>query len=522
MRRGRLFWLILWLLGWASSGAIPARAQEDDPPVLKMMQTAFGTLDAETTELRWQFEGQAGQSVSVLAQRLSGDLDPTIEVIDTRGRRLVEGDDIAYPDQLDAALEAIELPRDGMYTLRVASYEGEATAGEFALSLLPAYADPVLRDDFSGEPMWQVQGDQAESSVRNGQLTLTVTAANATPWAAPDMGVSLPNPAYVQVQAEVTNTPDYWEYGLVLPTADEGSYYQFSVSSRGDWAFQARQGETWEVIHDWSDDQAVDAIDGPAALGVRVDGDTFTFYLNGAELGSETSDLLGPPAGFGLSAGSIDQQETLPEVRFSDLLVTAPLPTAEEASGEAPLEAWQARDSAAVVAELAARGVISEGGQQVMLVPESFTSTALPGIQSLGLGQGRTQTDFVMSANLSMESDSAENACGLIFRQESDDHYGLFFADGLGGLGLAEWRAERFDPAFYTDQRPTDAGEPADGLDHVILVAYGDSVRVYLNGALVMNRAYPAVSGGVAIAALSYDGTFVNCRFGDTWLWTWD
>ena len=139
-RRARFLWLIVWLLGWASSGALPTRpvrAQTDDLPVLKLMQTVFGTLDGATTELRWQFDGQAGDVVSVLAQRLNGDLDPTVEIIDTRGRRLVEGDDIAYPAQLDAALEGIELPRDGTYTLRVASYEGDPDDGRLRAEPAP-------------------------------------------------------------------------------------------------------------------------------------------------------------------------------------------------------------------------------------------------------------------------------------------------------------------------------------------------------------------------------------------------
>ena len=381
----------------------------------------------------------------------------------------------------------------------------------------------MLRDDFSGEPDWQVRGDQGEVSLQDGQLTLAVTAANATPWAAPTLDVNLPGQAYIQVQAEVANAPDYWEYGLVLPTA-EADYYQFSVSSRGDWAFQARQGETWTVLRDWTEDPAVAAIeDGSAALGVLIDGADFSFYLDGKLLGSETADLLGRPTGFGVSAGAIDRQETLPEVSFSNLLVTAPLSSPDAATRTETLELWRSRDSATVVAELADQGVVDAGGQQVMLVPESFTSTGLAGIQTLPLGQGRTQTDFVLSTSLSIESDSAENACGLIFRQEGATHYSLFFLDGLGGLGLAEWRTERFDPAYYTDQAPQAALDAAPaGYDQVILVAAGDNVRLYLNGVLVAVQPNPAVTGGVGIAALSYDGTFVNCRFGDTWLWTWD
>lgn len=512
---------ILLLGGLGLSGLVAA--QEDDLPVLRLMDSVTGRLDAATTEQRWQFEASQGDRVSVLAQRLDGDLDPLLQIFDGRGRLLAENDDIAYPERLDAALEGVELPRDGTYELRVAAFEGEgaATQGRFRVTLLPAYADPLLVDDFDGATAWEVvSGGEAEAQVAAGDLTFEVLEAGTVAWAVPVMPVQVPDQAYVQAQAEVTNEADYWEVGLVFRLAEEG-FFLFSVSSRGDWAFQSGQAGRLTPIEDWREHPALADLEGLATLGVLMDGSRFSFYANGVLLGEAESDLLAAPGGIGLSVGSVDRQTVLPVVRFGGLLVSTPLATAEDQTAEtAGLASWQSPTSEPIIIELVEQGLIPAGGSQVMLVPESFTSKALAGLQTLGLGQGRTQTDFVLGTTVRIESDSPENGCGLLFRQESEAHYSLLFLDALGGLGLAEWQTDRFDPAFYTDWRPSSGTPTTTG--RVVLVAAGDEVRVYLDGQLAAVRSNPAVSGGIGIAALSYDGVFVNCHFGDTWLVTWE
>jgi len=171
------------------------------------------------------------------------------------------------------------------------------------------------------------------------------------------------------------------------------------------------------------------------------------------------------------------------------------------------------------MAELAALGLVPEGGRQVMLVPDSFTTVSRSGMQVLPLGQGRTQIDFVLGATVSLESEGADNACGLFFRRVDESRYSLAFVDGLGGVGVAEWQTDRFEPAFYR----TDPGGFA-GLTgaRLLVVGVGDRVRVYLNGQLAADRPNPALQGGIGIAALSYDGRPVNCQFDNTWLWTWE
>ncbi len=507
-----------------------AGAQEE-PPLIRRMQTVFGAVDDAAPEARWQFEAVAGERVSVLVQPVGGALDPYVQLLDPNGDVLAENDDIAYPERLSAALEGIEIPRAGVYTIRVTRYGFEAgdSAGDFALTLLPGYAAPALWETFSDGGVWSVgEENRAEAQVVDGQLELTATAQDALVWAVPADAETLPAQAYLQVEAGVQNDPDYWEYGLVFRQSSPENFYVFAVSSRGDWAFLAHTGPSaWRAIQDWTAHPALRDPEPHGVLGVLMDGSAFTFFYNGVELATASDDTYPDPGTVGVSAGTVDRQETLPVIRYDNLLATVPLPpmlSAVEAIRPEPLSTWEARDPTPIVAELEQQGVIPGGARTRMFVPESFVEISRAGMNHLSLGQGRTQTDFVMGTTIRLDSHSAENGCGLIFRRAGDDHYSLFFVDGRPGYGVAVWSGGRFEPAFYAlGGGETGTALLRSGTDtRALLVGQGDRLQVYLNGQWAATQPNPALNGGVGIVALSFDSTFVNCRFFNTWLWTWE
>jgi len=55
-----------------------------------------------------------------------------------------------------------------------------------------------------------------------------------------------------------------------------------------------------------------------------------------------------------------------------------------------------------------------------------------------------------------------------------------------------------------------------------VLVVQDDRALLFLDGQPVLVQRNTPVPGGVGIAALNYDGVYLNCQFDDTWLWTWD
>jgi hypothetical protein len=513
LRLGLLCWLALLAAGPR------VLAQAGAAPTLTMMETVVGRLEARSPEARWQFEASAGDVISLVARPLTDGIDPVLQVLDGTGRSIAGADDIAYPDRLAAAIEALEIPRDDTYTVLVSLFDADAT-GEFALSLLPAYAAPILVDAFDGSRAWGTgNGSLAEASLVDGRLLLEIDVSNALGWAVPEDAPQVPLDAYVQVNAAVTNAPDYWEYGLILRQASPTSYYLFSVSSRGDWAFLVRSGSaTWVHLQDWTEDPLLADLEGAARLGVAMTGDLFTFYVNGRVLGTVIADAIMTPGQVALSIGTIDRQETFPKVVFDDLLITEPLPASDATVAAESLESWQAADSAPIMTELVAVGLVPEGGSQVMLIPSSFTTVSRAGINVLPLGQGRTQADFILSTAITLDSEGADNACGVFFRrEENSDRYGLAFLDGLGGAGITYRQGDDFAESFYSEP-----GFEALSRVRLLLVGQGDYVRLYVNGALQAIHPHPAVTGGLGIAALSYDDRYVNCQFDDTWVWAWN
>lgn len=96
-----------------------------------------GYIGGAVSEVRYTFEAQAGDSVSIQMERLSGDLDPLLIVLDANGSELVRNDDAPIPTDYNAAIEGFSIPAAGAYTI-VATRFQEAdglSEGDFALTL---------------------------------------------------------------------------------------------------------------------------------------------------------------------------------------------------------------------------------------------------------------------------------------------------------------------------------------------------------------------------------------------------
>jgi hypothetical protein len=82
----------------------------------------------------WQFDGQAGQTLTVTMRRVSGSLDPFLKLNDLNGDLLAWNDDAADPELgQDAQIVLVELRETGTYTLEATRYDG---AGRYSLVIV--------------------------------------------------------------------------------------------------------------------------------------------------------------------------------------------------------------------------------------------------------------------------------------------------------------------------------------------------------------------------------------------------
>ena len=138
-----LFALIVLLFA-----ALPVAAQTGTPtptptataapiPVFPLRPGSIeGNINDVQPRLRYSFEANAGDSVSLLMENTSGDLDPLLFLYDPTGELLERNDDLQTGNR-DAQI-AITLTRSGMYTVEAARFEGVPTSGTFRLTLTVA------------------------------------------------------------------------------------------------------------------------------------------------------------------------------------------------------------------------------------------------------------------------------------------------------------------------------------------------------------------------------------------------
>ena len=132
-------------------------------PRLNAFDPVVSILNDDNLSQEWQFSGQANQIISLVASRRTGDLDPVITLVDSEGAIVASNDNSTFTNQT-ARLEAIQLPQNDIYTVRV-SREGMnygSSSGQFELVLLEGLsvfdnAAPITR---------VIQLDQGSSSTQ--------------------------------------------------------------------------------------------------------------------------------------------------------------------------------------------------------------------------------------------------------------------------------------------------------------------------------------------------------------------
>ncbi len=473
--------------------------------------SVVGNLAAGGTET-WTFNAVGGEVMSLVLESTSG-LDPLLVLLSETGAVLVSEDDYDYPNSRDAIVQSVTLPFTGAYTVQVRGYG--TTAGSYRLTRLRGFADGADMNGFIGAGNWTSPNADAEITLLNDQLTVGLAGVGVE---AVSFNEGLPRRTdyYAQVDVNVTTARGGWTVHKTFHQQSTDTYYRYSVRDDGLWQMTLVRGGEETVLRDWIDHPAIIPGETAFTLGVMTNGASYDLYYNGSPLGQMVDSTLDSGVlGLGLrTAEAIDAEMA---VDFTNLRVTVPATTSD--GDEIHPGRIIISGPAEMAQDLGRRRVIPASGDLALNVPESSTQSVQTGVSRLSLGRGSTYTNFVLSAEVTLNvgDPNAVNGCGVFMRGVDDTQYVLAYVDQTGGYALAARNTEGFLPGVFGERADIGRGE-----HHLLITAHEDELHYYIDGGYVGSITSEAVAGTIGNAVVNYDPNLTVCDFQNTWVWSWD
>lgn len=107
---------------------------------LRYGDSVINTISNMTPQMFYSFRARQGDIINIRMERVSGDLDSYLQVVDSNAFLLAENDEVAGTGSLDAMISGLLIEKDGTYVIKATRY-GEAagtSTGRFVLSLQEA------------------------------------------------------------------------------------------------------------------------------------------------------------------------------------------------------------------------------------------------------------------------------------------------------------------------------------------------------------------------------------------------
>lgn len=228
---------------------------------------------------------------------LPGKSDSSVDIIDTQVAKLLT--EAAVEDEQEATVTLAP-------SLTLTESIGETTPTQTPTitespTLIPEISDPASQlgsadwtQDFSGSSsVWDFDYDQATFDTSDGYLTMTAqTNANWHSWY-----VSSPKlkNAYVETTIEMSNGSGLDRFGLAVRASSDGQQFYFLViTANGQWGFYRMASDVTlhEIQAYQTADQLSDIVGNPHRVGIWMEGSSFTFYIDGEEVGTASDDTL--------------------------------------------------------------------------------------------------------------------------------------------------------------------------------------------------------------------------------------
>ena len=489
---------IIWLLL-----VHPAHAQED--LLLAPLSRIISYLDVGESE-RWQLPALTGSVLTFHLRARSGDLDPTLRIIDEMGRQILHSSDVTHPLPLQVLIEAFTMPHSAVYTIEVSS---TSTSGDYELDVLPGFA--ILNSlNIADSGAWSSSTpDQLIFSP--DRLTLITDADQPAAFAHPSRS-NFGDRSYAFVEVDTNSSDEPWIVSMTVGYDDE-TFHSFNVNHEGFWRFTLFQGGQTETLKTWRAHPAIIAGVGIFNLGILFNQGHFDLYYNGQYIDSvwdERNSVTGIP---GILVGYPNDLVSNNRIHITRFAVTTPATPAAEPERLRFIPTTLSADLRALQQVALVPPILDN----TFLIPEANWQSVAAGVSLFPISNEIFEDDFIFSTTVSWETESRKEAgCGLAFAIQNDAEYGLAFLD-TGGLGLTSRHGDVFENHAFD----LASNDPMNS-HHFLIHSQAGVVSYYLDGRFLGKMTNATEAGSVAFAVLNYEDSFTACRFRETSHWVWD
>lgn len=439
----------------------------------------------------WEFEGKAGQIISLALETISGDLDPVLELYDTEGRLIAANDNASRTDT-NARLEAITLSANGTYQVKAyrEGLETGSTSGSYRLTLLEGFST-------------------YNASVDN---TLVIS-----PEALTDL-VSLPT-AYFHLQTAVNlpSTP----YNLQWRFHGTEYTWAFGLSSTGAWSLELSTPATILRTVNGQLDVASLPVGQRATLSFGYYGNVFAVNLNDTAITTTRISQTLTPLTPGTVQLAFESETDL--LTISNLWLTTPYYTSTpaEAGALGPTPPSQriyqyTSTPQEIVSELRNLGYIEGSGGIQGEVADAYVYSDRSGFTTFNLID-RPFQNVVIGYQASLEQGVSTSACGMMFRQTTGATFGAVLATPEQGIYFLQ-----FDDGYPEGLiQVSPQLEPGIGrANYFLVVANDDRGYLFVNGRLIGDITLNVSEGRTwTQVVVQLDGEAAYCRLQNFWLY---
>lgn len=493
----------------------PALQAQESDPTLSPFQSVTGTLNEENLSDDWSLEGHTGNRISFVVETLSGNLDPILILLDENGQEIASNDN-ADSTTLNARLESITLPTQGIYTVQVAR-EGLAqgsTSGDYQLVFFSGYSVEIAPD--SAEASLLLAGGEfatrasfKEIPVQDFMLLVDVTMPSAErPYTLewrfnrfPDSDLALA--FYIQTDGSVglgftdeqgrliSGAESRYPYDIVPPAGGNATF----IFSRQANRLSVQVSGTEILVFDIPEATVVE--NSPLEIVIRGNlnraaDQSLRLILKNFHL--TTPYYLSDPVTVGAVA------PTPPGKRFYNYTAS-------------PLE---------IVRELRALDLVkSPGGGIQAQFRDAYIFNDDVGFNAFPLVAQQTFRNFVLGYSASVLQGNPDTACGIIFRQADAANFATVVFTPNNQLYFLEYQGGEVNAGSLAVR----SGVVFPGLrakNHFVIVVEETTGALYVNGRLIGEIRLRAVRGGLAVHMVLTEIIPSYCLLEGGWVWSLD